>query len=68
MGSKYEAYDFKRFDAKKRYSILSIYLIKFCEKLIDQAIQIHDIQVQNIQSFGKREQENLIEKNGKKQI
>ena len=66
LGSKYEAYDFKRFDAKKRYSILSIYLIKFCEKLIDQAIQIHDIQVQNIQSFGKKEQENLIKKNGKK--
>jgi TnpA family transposase len=66
LGSKYEAYDFKRFNAEKRYSILSIYLINFCKKLIDQAIQIHDIQIQSVQSFGKKEQENLMKKNGKK--
>lgn len=40
---------------KKRYSILSIYLVNFCRKLIDQAIEIHDIQIKNMQSFGKKE-------------
>jgi len=66
LGSNYEAYDFKRFDDKKRYSILSIYLVNFSRKLIDHAIQIHDIQIQGVQSFGKKEQENLMKKNGKK--
>ena len=66
LGSNYEAYDFKRFDDKKRYSILLIYLVNFCRRLIDQAIEIHDIQIKNMQSFGKKEQENLMKKNGKK--
>ena len=45
LGSKYEPYAFRRFDEKKRYGILVLYLYELSQVLIDRAVDIHDKQM-----------------------
>lgn len=66
LASKYDSYDFKRFDDFKRYGLLVIYLLNLQKDFIDQAFYIHDTQITTLQSNGRKAQEELMKKNGKK--
>ncbi|PEO58478.1 hypothetical protein COI41_26920 [Bacillus toyonensis] len=52
IGARYEPYGFRRFDDEKRYSILVAFLLENTQNLIDQAIEIHDRQMMNLQLRG----------------
>ncbi len=65
LGSKYEAYSIRRFEAKKRYSILVLYLHELSKNLVDKAIEIHDRQINILLSKGRNEQEKQQKQNGK---
>jgi len=65
LGSKYEPYAFRRFDEKKRYGILVLYLYELSQILIDRAVDIHDKQINLLLSKGRKEQDELQKKNGK---
>lgn len=45
LGSKYEAYSIRRFEAKKRYSILVLYLHELSKNLVNKSIEIHERQI-----------------------
>lgn len=66
IGARYEPYAFRRFDDEKRYSILVAFLLETTQDLIDQAIEIHDRQMMNLQLKGRKAQEELQKVNGKK--
>lgn len=65
LGSRYEPYALKKFDESKRYSILVIYLLDLEQDLIDYAIEIHDKQINNLLSKGRKNQEEIQKYNGK---
>jgi TnpA family transposase len=63
LGSKYEPFSLRRFEEKKRYAILSLYLYELSQNLIDKAIEIHDRQINILLSKGRKEQEELQKQN-----
>lgn len=65
LGSKYEPFSLRRFEEKKRYSILALYLYELSQNLIDKAIEIHDRQINILLSKGRKKQEDLQKQNGK---
>jgi TnpA family transposase len=65
LGSRYEPHSFRRFEDKKKYAILVIFLIELSQDLIDQAIEIHDRQINTLFLKGRKEQEEIQNKNGK---
>lgn len=65
LGSKYEPFLLRRFEEKKRYSILALYLYELSQSLTDKAIEIHDRQINILLSKGRKQQEELQKKNGK---
>lgn len=65
LGSKYEPFSLRRFEEKKRYSILALYLYELSQNLIDKAIEIHDRQINILLSKGRKKQEELQKQNGK---
>jgi len=66
VGARYEPYAFRRFDEVKRYSILVAFLLEITQDLIDQAIEVHDRQMMNLQLKGRKAQEEIQKVNGKK--
>ncbi|MDQ7259203.1 Tn3 family transposase, partial [Bacillus thuringiensis] len=66
LGSKYEPYAFRRFNEVKRYSMLVSFLLEITQDLIDYAIEIHDRLMMNLQTKGKKEQDEIQQANGKK--
>lgn len=65
IGARYEAYSFRRFKDIKKYAILVAYLLDLTQDLIDQAFEIHDKQMMNLQLKGRKQQEELHKRNGK---
>ncbi|PFJ39484.1 DDE transposase [Bacillus thuringiensis] len=65
MGARYEAFSFRRFKEIKKYAILVAYLFDLTQDLIDQAFEIHDKQMMNLQLKGRKQQEEIHKKNGK---
>lgn len=65
LGSKYEPFSLRRFEEKKRYAILALYLYELSQNLIDKAIEIHDRQINILLSKGRKQQEELQKQNGK---
>lgn len=65
IGEKYEPYAFRKFPINKRYAILAVYLLDLSQELVDQAIEIHDRQMNFLLSKGRREQEEMHKQNGK---
>ncbi|MEJ9263401.1 DUF4158 domain-containing protein, partial [Bacillus thuringiensis] len=53
MGARYEAFSFRRFKEIKKYAILVAYLFDLTQDLIDQAFEIHDKQMMNLQLKGR---------------
>lgn len=65
LGVRYEPHSFRRFDESKRYAILTIYLLELSQDLVDQAIEIHDRQINTLLLKGRKEQEEIQKQNGK---
>lgn len=57
LGSRYEPYAFCDFQEKKRYSILTAYLLQLTQELTDKAFEIHDRQILSLLSKGRKAQE-----------
>ncbi|GMQ61389.1 Tn3 family transposase [Vallitalea sp. AN17-2] len=66
LGFRYEPYAFRRFDKDKRYTILAIFLLNLSKELTDKAFEIHDRQILNLLSKGRKAQEAIQKQNGKK--
>lgn len=66
LGSRYEPYAFRDFQENKRYSILTVYLLHLTQELTDKAFEIHDRQILNLLSKGRKAQEEIQKQNGKK--
>ncbi len=65
VGARYEPHSFRRFDDPKRYAILVAYLIELIQDLTDQAFEIHDRQILQLLSKGRKAQEEIQKQNGK---
>ncbi|PFW76283.1 DDE transposase [Bacillus sp. AFS075960] len=65
MGARYEAFSFRRFKEIKKYVILVAYLFDLTQDLIDQAFEIHDKQMMNLQLKGRKQQEEIHKRKGK---
>jgi len=65
VGARYEPYSFRRFDDLKKHAILVAYLIELLQDLTDLAFGIHDRQIMQILSKGRKAQDELQKKNGK---
>ncbi len=65
VGARYEPHSFRRFDDPKKYAILVAYLIELIQDLTDQAFDIHDRQILQLLSKGRKAQEELQKQNGK---
>lgn len=65
IGARYEPYALKKFEESKRYSILIIYLFELGQDLVDYAIEIHDRQINNLLSHGRKGQQEIQIQNGK---
>ncbi|MCY9758311.1 Tn3 family transposase [Paenibacillus alvei] len=65
VGARYEPHSFRRFDDPKKYAILVAYFIELVQDLTDQAFDIHDRQVMQLLSKGRKAQEELQKQNGK---
>lgn len=65
LGSKYEPFALRRFEEKKRYAILIVYLYELSQDLIDKAVEIHDRQINALLSKGRKKQEELQKLSGK---
>lgn len=65
LGARYEPYAFKKFEESKRYAILTIYLIDLSQDLVDQAIEIHERQMNSLLSTGRKAQQEMQIQNGK---
>lgn len=65
IGARYEPHSFRRFDDPKKYAILVAYLIELIQDLTDQAFDIHDRQIMQLLSKGRKAQEELQKQNGK---
>lgn len=66
LGSRYEPYAFRDFQENKRYTILTVYLLQLTEELTDKAFEIHDRQILSLLSKGRKVQEEIQKRNGKK--
>jgi len=66
LGSRYEPYAFRDFQDNKRYSILTVYLLHLTQELTDKAFEIHDRQILTLLSKGRKAQEEIQKRNGKK--
>lgn len=66
LGSRYEPYAFRDFQENKRYTILIVYLLQLTEELTDKAFEIHDRQILSLLSKGRKAQEEIQKRNGKK--
>ncbi|MGG2067481.1 Tn3 family transposase [Bacillus sp. S14(2024)] len=65
LGARYDAHTFRRFKGEKKYAIIVSYLVDLTQDLIDQAFDIHDKQMMNLQLKGKKQQEEMQKQNGK---
>lgn len=65
LGESYEPYAFRRFDEKKRYAILAVYLNELSQTLVDKAIEIHEKQINILLSKGRKKLESIQKENGK---
>ena len=65
LGSRYEPHSFRRFDEKKRYALLVVFLKDLSERLVDFAIEIHDKQINTLLSKGRKQQDEIQKQNGK---
>ena len=65
VGARYEPHSFRRFDDPKKYAILITYLIELIQDLTDHAFDIHDRQIMQLLSKGRKAQEELQKQNGK---
>ena len=65
LGAKYEPSSFRRFDERKRYALLALYLYDLSQTLTDKAIEIHDRQINTLLSKGRKKQEELHKQNSK---
>lgn len=65
VGARYEPHSFRRFDTPKKYAILVAYLVELIQDLTDQAFEIHDRQILQLLSKGRKAQEELQKQNGK---
>ncbi|MFE0506440.1 Tn3 family transposase [Peribacillus butanolivorans] len=66
LGARYEPYAFRDFQENKRYTILTVYLLQLTEELTDKAFEIHDRQILSLLSKGRKAQEEIQKRNGKK--
>lgn len=66
LGTRYEPYAFRNFKENKRYAILVVYLLQLAQELTDKAFEIHDRQILSLLSKGRKAQEEIQRKNGKK--
>ena len=66
IASRYEPQAFREFKENKRYALLTIFLLNLSKDLIDKAFEIHDRQMLNLFSKGRKAQEELQKSNGKK--
>ncbi len=66
LGSRYEPYAFRDFQENKRYTILTVYLLQLTQELTDKAFEIHDRQILSLLSKGRKAQEEMQKRNGKK--
>ena len=62
----FEPYVFRDFQENKRYSILTVYLLNLTQELTDKAFEIHDRQILSLLSKGRKAQEEIQKRNGKK--
>jgi TnpA family transposase len=65
VGARYEPRSFRRFDDPKKYAIMVAHLIELIQNLTDLAFDIHDRQITQLLSKGRKAQEELQKKNGK---
>lgn len=65
IGARYEPHSFRRFNHPKKHAILVAYLIELIQDLTDQAFEIHDRQILQLLSKGRKKQEELQKQNGK---
>jgi septum formation topological specificity factor MinE len=65
LGRRYEPFSLRRFEDKKRYTIMSIYLINLKQSLVDKAIVLHDLKVVSIFKKIKKNQFELVKKQRK---
>lgn len=65
IGARYEPHSFRRFNDPKKYAILVAYLIELIQDLTDQAFEIHDRQILQLLSKGRKAQEEIQKQNGK---
>ena len=65
LGARYEPGSFKKFDEMKRYAFLIIFLLDLIQDFVDQAIEIHDKQMNYLLSSGRKKQEEIQKNNGK---
>ena len=65
IGARYEPYAFRRFDDLKKHAVLAAYLVELAQDLTDQAFDIHDRQIMQLQAKGRKAQDELQKKNGK---
>ncbi len=68
MASRYEPYAFRDFKENKRYALLVILLLNLSKDLIDKAFEIHDRQMLNLFSKGRKAQDEIQKNNAKKVI
>lgn len=66
LGSRYEPYVFHDFQENNRYSILTVYLLNLTQELTDKAFEIHHRQILSLLSKGRKAQEEIQKRNGKK--
>ncbi|MDN8593152.1 Tn3 family transposase [Paenibacillus sp. 11B] len=65
IGARYEPQSFRRFDDPKKYATLVAYLLDLTQDLTDQAFEIHDRQILQLHSKGRKAQEEIQKQNGK---
>lgn len=65
IGARYEPFSFRRFHSTKKNAIMIAFLIDLTQDLVDQAFEIHDKQIMNLQLKGRKQQEEIQKQNGK---
>jgi len=65
VGARYEPHSFRRFGSTKKYAVMVAYLIELIADLTDLAFDIHDRQIMQLLSKGRKAQAELQQKNGK---
>ncbi|MBU0580163.1 MAG: Tn3 family transposase [Candidatus Margulisbacteria bacterium] len=66
LGASYKTTTFRRFSEQKKYAILVAFLLELSQTLIDQAFEVHDRQINSLNSKGKKKQDLLQKKYSKK--